>query len=119
MKQRDRLVLTCSCEGTMPVDGDAIAASGCGELPETPHQLCRMQLDRFREALATGRPMTVTCTQEQPPLRGSRRRFRAGRRRKKKPETPTRPSRISASSISARRRAGRMMRRRRVPRWRR
>ena len=36
MKQRDRLVLTCSCEGTMPVDGDAIAASGCGELPETP-----------------------------------------------------------------------------------
>ena len=25
-----------------------------------------MQLDRFREALATGRPMTVTCTQEQP-----------------------------------------------------
>lgn len=66
MKQRDRLVLTCSCEGTMPVDGDAIAASGCGEMPETAHQLCRIQLDRFREALATGRPMTVTCTQEQP-----------------------------------------------------
>lgn len=54
----------------MPLDGRAIAR-GCqrgaepGEV-RTAEQLCLAQLDRFRAALAEGRPITVACTAQAP-----------------------------------------------------
>jgi ferredoxin len=66
MSTRNRLILTCTCEGTMPVDAAALGRAGCGRLEKTANQLCRAELDRFRAALASGMPVTVACTQEQP-----------------------------------------------------
>ena len=60
----DRLVLACSCERTMSLD-TAVIGQACGEL-RTADQLCGRELDRFREALATGRPVTVSCTLQAP-----------------------------------------------------
>jgi ferredoxin len=64
------ITFVCSCEDTMPLDGRAIAR-GCqrggepGEL-RTAEQLCLAELDRFRAALAEGRPLTVACTAQAP-----------------------------------------------------
>lgn len=69
MTQAPRLVLTCTCEGTMAPDGAALARAGCGAGDASAHQLCRAQLDRFRAAVATGQPLTVACTQEAPLFR--------------------------------------------------
>lgn len=66
MLSRDRLILTCACEGTAAVDSDALSRAGCGRIEETAHQLCRAQLDRFRAALSQGAPITLGCVQEQP-----------------------------------------------------
>ncbi|RYI98810.1 MAG: 4Fe-4S ferredoxin, partial [Acetobacteraceae bacterium] len=64
----DRIALVCSCEDSMILDGRALAR-GCAaqgtELRRAEH-LCRSQLDRFLAAVATGRPVTVGCTQEAP-----------------------------------------------------
>ena len=52
----------------MAPDTGALTAAGLsGEAPA--QQLCRAGLDRFRAALATGRPLTVACTQEAPLFR--------------------------------------------------
>ena len=68
MPMTDRIVLSCTCEGTMAPDGAALARAGCGG-EAAAHQLCRAGLERFRAALATGQPVTVTCTQEAPLFR--------------------------------------------------
>ena len=60
-----RTILVCSCEGTMPLDADAIS-HGCGTKPRAAEALCRRQLDIFKTALATGDHLTIGCTQEQP-----------------------------------------------------
>ncbi|HEX2726303.1 MAG TPA: 4Fe-4S binding protein, partial [Beijerinckiaceae bacterium] len=65
MDLKERLVFACSCEDTMPLD-EAALAKGCGGELRTARQLCRAQLDAFRNAVATGRPVTVGCTQEAP-----------------------------------------------------
>jgi ferredoxin len=62
----DRLILLCDCEGTMPVDGAAVARAGCGRVGPVGTQLCGAQIDRVRAALAEGRPLTVACTAQQP-----------------------------------------------------
>jgi ferredoxin len=61
----DRIVFACSCEGTMPLDASAIAR-GCGGTLKTADQLCGRELDRFREALNLGVPVTVSCTLQAP-----------------------------------------------------
>ncbi len=66
MPPADRLILTCTCEGTMPVDGETLSRAGCGQVREPAHQLCRSQIDRFRKALGEHAAITVTCTQEAP-----------------------------------------------------
>ena len=53
----DRLVFACSCERTMSLD-TAVMGQACGGELRTADQLCGRELDRFREALATGRPVT-------------------------------------------------------------
>jgi ferredoxin len=67
MRTDDRTILTCTCEGTMPLDGAALATVGAGAKPA--FQLCRSGLDHFRAALAEFADVTVTCTQEAPLFR--------------------------------------------------
>ncbi|MDB5374119.1 MAG: 4Fe-4S dicluster domain protein, partial [Belnapia sp.] len=72
----DRIALVCSCEGSMVLDGRALArgcaaqgggpGEGNGTELRTAEQLCRGQLDRFLAAVDTGRPLTIGCTQEAP-----------------------------------------------------
>ena len=59
-----RKIFVCSCENTMPLDTAAIA-KGCrnGTLV-TANQLCRAEIERFRQAVTAGEPITVGCTQE-------------------------------------------------------
>ena len=59
-----RIVMACSCEGTIPLDAGALEQT-CGDV-RAATQLCRRELDRFRDAVATGAPVTVGCTQEAP-----------------------------------------------------
>ncbi len=64
MSVADKKLFLCSCNGTMPLDGDALAAALA--LPANPGvhtALCQRELDRF-EAGAQGEVM-VACTQEQ------------------------------------------------------
>ena len=65
MAERPQNILICSCEDTMPLDPDAVRR-GCGSRVATADHLCRVQLDRFRAALAGGEPIIVGCTQEAP-----------------------------------------------------
>lgn len=67
MPAADRLCLTCTCEGTMPLDPQAMAAAGAAGRPA--FQLCRAELDRFRAALAEHDSVLVACTQEAPLFR--------------------------------------------------
>src|ERR1700720_1918004 len=56
-------LLICSCEKTMPLDAEAIGR-GCAARITQANQLCGLELERFKEALADGEPITVACTQE-------------------------------------------------------
>ena len=58
-------LLICSCEKTMPLDAQAIGR-GCPAGITQANQLCGLELERFKEALADGVPITVACTQEAP-----------------------------------------------------
>src|SRR5258707_10065662 len=58
-------LLICSCEKTMPLDAEAIGR-GCAARITQANQLCGLELERFKEALADGAPVTVACTQEAP-----------------------------------------------------
>ncbi|SFG84954.1 4Fe-4S dicluster domain-containing protein [Methylobacterium gossipiicola] len=49
----------------MPLDASALAR-GCGGTLKTADQLCGRELDRFREALTLGVPVTVSCTLQAP-----------------------------------------------------
>ncbi len=61
-------LLICSCEKTMPLDAQAIAR-GCAAQTTQVNQLCGLDLDQFKAALAEGAPITVACTQEAPLFR--------------------------------------------------
>ena len=52
----------------MPLDPAAISR-GCTSKITQSNQLCGLELDRFKEALADGAPITVACTQEAPLFR--------------------------------------------------
>jgi ferredoxin len=66
MPDRQRNVLICSCDDTMPLDGEAVRR-GCRDAEVTAaHQLCRNEIDKFRKAVESGQPLTVGCTQEAP-----------------------------------------------------
>ena len=63
----DKTCLICSCEGTMPLDADALGnALSMGGAPDIHTQLCRAQLDSFKSAMAGSGPVLVGCTQEAP-----------------------------------------------------
>jgi len=69
MTDQKQTVFLCSCEDTMKVDAGAVRR-GCRDTKvEIARQLCRAELERFREGLASGAPMIVGCTQESPLFR--------------------------------------------------
>ncbi|MFN8722195.1 MAG: 4Fe-4S binding protein [Rhodospirillales bacterium] len=57
-------IFVCDCEGTMKIDGEAVARS-CRGGAALATNLCRRETDRFVQALGTG-PVLVGCTQEAP-----------------------------------------------------
>jgi ferredoxin len=61
-----RTILVCSCEDTMPLDADAISRGCRGARVKTANQLCRAEVERFRNAVASGGDIVVGCTQEAP-----------------------------------------------------
>src|SRR6266700_2817373 len=62
-------LLICSCEKTMPLDAQAIGRGCAARITQRitqASQLCGLDIERFKEALADGAPITVACTQEAP-----------------------------------------------------
>ncbi|MHB2168196.1 4Fe-4S binding protein [Alsobacter sp. R-9] len=68
MADTARTVVVCSCDDTMPLDGQALAR-GCGGKVRTATQLCRRELDVARMLMEAGGPLTIACTQEEPLFR--------------------------------------------------
>ena len=70
MEMRERRVLVCDCESTMPLDegrlGKACQAAGAKGAPGLNSQLCRAQLGNFQQVILSGDPVLVACTQEAP-----------------------------------------------------
>jgi ferredoxin len=64
--ERPKDIFLCSCEDTMPLEGDAVRRGCRGAEVKTAKQLCRAELERFRAAAARGEPLIVGCTQEAP-----------------------------------------------------
>jgi ferredoxin len=61
-----KTVLVCDCNGTMRVDGDALAKA-CGMREGRINTaLCRGQIGAFEAATAKDQPVLVACTQEAP-----------------------------------------------------
>ena len=67
MKINRKTFLLCDCQGTMSLDGGALAEAcgGDGDLVIHTH-LCRGQMERFEAALSNGESLIVACTQEAP-----------------------------------------------------
>jgi ferredoxin len=64
MPDPPKTILICSCEDTMRLDTAAIRR-GCPNCEIADfHQLCRHQLDHFRNAAKAEGPLVVGCTQE-------------------------------------------------------
>ena len=66
MSESPKTILICSCEDTMRLDTAAVRR-GCrrSEIAEF-RQLCRAELDHFRNAAKAEGPLIVGCTQEAP-----------------------------------------------------
>jgi len=64
MKVRDKRVLVCDCERTMTLDVKELAKHLSADEPFLHTQLCRSQIDAFKEAVAIGHRLLVGCTQE-------------------------------------------------------
>jgi ferredoxin len=59
-----RTIVICSCEDTVPLDHEAIRQGCRGAEVVGGRQLCRAELDRFRQLAKSGAPIAVGCTQE-------------------------------------------------------
>jgi ferredoxin len=64
-----RTLVVCSCEDTMPLDAGALKRGCRGADIVSGRQLCRAELERVRELVASGVPITIGCTQEAPLFR--------------------------------------------------
>ncbi len=59
--------LLCDCNGTMKIDGAAIARGlGAQDLPRVQNEMCRRHLAAFETAIKSGDDLLVGCTQEAP-----------------------------------------------------
>lgn len=66
MAERPRNILICSCEDTMPLDGEKVRRACRDSVVIEGRQFCRAELDRVRKAAAGGEPIVIACTQEAP-----------------------------------------------------
>jgi len=66
MAERPRTILICSCENTMPLDGEAVRRACRDAEVIEGRQFCRAELERFRKAAAGAETLVVACTQEAP-----------------------------------------------------
>jgi ferredoxin len=66
MAEGPRNILVCSCEDSMPLDAEGVRRVCRDSVVLEGRQFCRTELERFREAAATGGRLTVACTQETP-----------------------------------------------------
>ncbi len=66
MKAGQKSVLLCDCDGTMSIDGKAIARALGADAPDIHTQLCRRQIGMFKNQLDQREPLLVCCTQEAP-----------------------------------------------------
>ena len=67
MEINGRTIVVCDCNGTMSIDGKALAKA-CGAEPglDVNTLLCRSQIGNLERALHAGLPVVVACTQEAP-----------------------------------------------------
>ena len=66
MELNNKKVLVCDCEGTMTIDGKALAkACGAKDLGVATH-LCRTQIEEFQRQAKDNKRLLVACTQEAP-----------------------------------------------------
>ncbi|MBM3607587.1 MAG: 4Fe-4S dicluster domain-containing protein [Alphaproteobacteria bacterium] len=65
MPAAKRKIFVCSCEKTMPVDGDALARVLEGEII-SGNQLCGSELDRVRRGLESPGEVLIACTYQAP-----------------------------------------------------
>ncbi len=63
---KNKTLMICDCEGSMPLDAAAIAKELGGATPAVHTQLCRKQLGEFQRAVLGEAPLLVACTQEAP-----------------------------------------------------
>ncbi len=67
MELNGKKVFLCNCEISMALDDKGLAEALGSDSQAVVHtQLCRAQIDRFKEAAAQGGPLLVACTQEAP-----------------------------------------------------
>jgi ferredoxin len=66
MADRPRNILVCSCEDTVPLDGEAVRRVCRDSVVVEGRQFCRAELERFRKFASGGEPIVVACTQEAP-----------------------------------------------------
>jgi len=66
MKINDTDVLVCNCEGTMAIDGKALASALGADGGRVATQLCRAEIDAFEDAAKGDGRLLVACTQEAP-----------------------------------------------------
>ena len=60
-----RVFVACSCEGTMPLDGQALT-KGCPGRVELAQSFCRSDAARAAQLISAGDPLIIGCTQEAP-----------------------------------------------------
>ncbi|MGC1893254.1 MAG: 4Fe-4S binding protein [Pseudolabrys sp.] len=66
MAEGPRNILICSCEDTVPLDGEKVRRACRDSVVIEGRQFCRAELDRVRKAAASGEPVVIACTQEAP-----------------------------------------------------
>lgn len=60
-----RIFVACSCEGTMPLNGEALG-KGCQGRVELAQSLCRAETEKARALIGSGSSIVIGCTQEAP-----------------------------------------------------
>lgn len=66
MADQPKKILMCSCEDTMHLDPTAVRRGCAGTDVATFRQLCRAEVEQFRNAAKGDAPLIVGCTQEAP-----------------------------------------------------
>jgi ferredoxin len=62
-------IVVCSCEDSMPLDGEALRHACGGRQLVTGRHFCGPERERFAALIAAGAPVTMGCTQEAPLFR--------------------------------------------------